>query len=358
MLNNIRDRFRSIRWSDEKLLQVQQVRAELLEESTPDFSFLILIVSSCAIATFGLVANSPAVIIGAMIIAPLMLPIRGVAFGALEGDVALLRRGITSIMVGTLLALVLACGLGRLVGISNFGTEVLARGEPTLLDLGVAVVAGGISGYAKVQPKISGSLAGTAIAVALMPPICVIGLGISQADWSLSWGATLLYLTNLLGIILACMLTFLVAGYASFTRARKALFLTLASIAVLLIPLGVSFGQLVRQSQLEASLREALLNRTITFQRIELMTSRINWLTDPPEVRLNVRAREPITSNQVALLEDFVQAEMGQPFTLIFVVGQVEEIRREGKPHNSVIQPDRSQFDSQFMTNHDSNKRL
>ncbi|MGC8713427.1 MAG: hypothetical protein ACP5RH_13650 [Leptodesmis sp.] len=87
------------------------------------------------------------------------------------------------------------------------------------------------------------------------------------------------------------------ATYASFTRARKALFLTLASIAVLLIPLGVSFGQLVRQSQLEASLREALLNRTITFQRIELMTSRINWLTDPPEVRLNVRAREPITPN-------------------------------------------------------------
>ncbi|MGQ9872894.1 hypothetical protein [Leptodesmis sp.] len=59
-------------------------------------------------------------------------------------------------------------------------------------------------------------------------------------------GGTLLYLTNLLGIILACMLTFLVAGYASFTRARKALFLTLASTAVLLIPLGLSFGQLVR----------------------------------------------------------------------------------------------------------------
>ncbi|MGQ9872893.1 DUF389 domain-containing protein [Leptodesmis sp.] len=149
-----------------------------------------MIISSCAIATFGLLANSAAVIIGAMIIAPLMLlPVRGIAFGALEGDVALLRRGITSIMVGTMLALGLACGLGRLVGISNFGTEVLARGEPTLLDLGVAVVAGGISGYAKVQPKISGSLAGTAIAVALMPPICVIGLGISQADWSLSWGA-------------------------------------------------------------------------------------------------------------------------------------------------------------------------
>lgn len=86
--------------------------------------------------------------------------------------------------------------------------EVLARSEPTLLDLGIAIAAGGISGYAKVEPKVSSSLAGTAIAVALMPPVCVIGLGLSQADWSLSLGATLLYLTNLLGITLSCMLVF------------------------------------------------------------------------------------------------------------------------------------------------------
>lgn len=329
VLENIRDRFRAFRQSDKNLLQVQQVRAELLDESTPNLSFLILIVSSCAIATFGLLSNSAAVIIGAMIIAPLMLPIRGVAFGALAGDALLLRRGIISILVGTLLAFSLACGLGWLVGIAHFGSEVLARGEPTLLDLGVAVVAGGISGYAKVQPKISGSLAGTAIAVALMPPICVIGLGASQAIWSLSWGATLLYLTNLLGIILSCMLTFLLTGYASFARARNALLLTLSFTAVLLVPLGVSFGQLVKQAQLEASLREALLNRTITFQRIELLSSHTNWLTAPPEVRLNVRAKELITPRQVGLLEDFLKAEMGQAFTLVIVVGQVEEIRRE-----------------------------
>lgn len=71
-----------------------------------------------------------------------------------------------------------------------YGSEVLARSKPNLLDLGVAVAAGGISGFAKVQPKISATLVGTAIAVALMPLVCVIGLGLSQADWSLSLGAT------------------------------------------------------------------------------------------------------------------------------------------------------------------------
>ncbi|MEG4856845.1 DUF389 domain-containing protein [Microcoleus sp. K1-B1] len=300
----------------------------MLEESTLDINYLVLILGSCIIATFGLLANSAAVIIGAMIIAPLMLPIRGLAFGAVEGNVIIFRKGLVALAVGTGLAIFLACFLGALVQIPDFGSEVLARSKPTLLDLGIAIAAGGISGYAKVQPKVSATLAGTAIAVALMPPICVIGLGLSQANWSLSLGASLLYLTNLLGITLSCMLTFLMAGYTPLHRARKAIFWALALTAILVIPLGVSFAELIEQAQLEASLKRALLNRTITFQRVELIATDTNWLTKPPEVRLIVRSSEALTPKQVQLLEAFVEKEMGQPFTLIFQVSQVEEVRR------------------------------
>ncbi|MEP6516721.1 DUF389 domain-containing protein [Microcoleus vaginatus FACHB-2002] len=300
----------------------------MLEESTLDINYLVLILGSCIIATFGLLANSAAVIIGAMIIAPLMLPIRGLAFGAVEGNVLIFRKGLVALAVGTGLAIFLACFLGALVQLPDFGSEVLARSKPTLLDLGIAIAAGGISGYAKVQPKVSATLAGTAIAVALMPPICVIGLGLSQANWSLSLGASLLYLTNLLGITLSCMLTFLMAGYTPLHRARKALFWALALTAILVIPLGVSFAELIEQAQLEASLKRALLNRTITFQRVELIATDTNWLTKPPEVRLIVRSSEALTPKQVQLLEAFVEKEMGQKFTLIFQVSQVEEVRR------------------------------
>lgn len=329
MLDNIRKRFKYFRATKAEPAQLEQVQTELLAESTPDLSYLVLIVGSCAIATFGLLSNSAAVIIGAMIVAPLMLPIRGLAFGALQGNVILFRKGLMAVVIGTLLAVTLAWCLGVLVGIPSYGSEILSRSEPTLLDLGIAVAAGGISGYAKIQPKISGSLAGTAIAVALMPPICAIGLGLAQANWSLSLGATLLYLTNLLGITLSCMLTFLLTGYTSLNRARQPLIWTLAFTGLLLIPLGVSFAELVRQAQLENSLRRALLDRTITFQRVQLIQSHTNWLTKPPQVRLSVRAKEPVTPKQVKLLEDFVTKEMGQPFTLIFEVGQVEEVRRE-----------------------------
>lgn len=330
MIDNLRDRFRLVYQQRREQGQLQQLQTDLLEESTPNAIYLILIVGSCAIATFGLLSNSAAVIIGAMIIAPLMLPIRGLAFGALTGNITLFRQGLIAVVMGTLLAIFISCGLGVLVSLPSFGSEVLARSEPTLLDLGVAVAAGGISGYAKIEPKISTSLAGTAIAVALMPPICVVGLGLSQANWSLSFGATLLYLTNLLGITLSCMLTFLVSGCSNLRRARKPLFLTLFFTAILVIPLGVSFTRLIRQAQLENSVRQALLNRTVTFQRLQLLKSETNWLTTPPEIRLNVRAQEPVTPRQVQLLEEFIEREMGQPFTLVFEVGQVEEVRREG----------------------------
>jgi uncharacterized membrane protein len=95
---------------------------------------------------------------------------------------------------------------------------------------------------------------------------------------------------------------------------------------------------LTRQAQLEVSLKRALLNRTITFQRVELIKSDANWLTNPPEVRLSVRSREALTPKQVQLLEEFVAKEMGQPITLIFEVSQIEEVRRE-KVDNSKSKP-------------------
>lgn len=327
----MRDNFKYFKIKNVDPQHFNQITIELLSESTLDINYLVLILSSCIIATLGLLSNSAAVIIGAMIVAPLMLPIRGLAFGAVEGNVVIFRKGLIAVAVGTILAIILAWLLGSLVGIPDFGSEVLARSKPTLLDLGIAIAAGGISGFAKVQPKVSGTLAGTAIAVALMPPICVIGLGLSQGNWSLSLGASLLYVTNLLGITLSCMLTFLIAGYTPLNRARKAILWALGLTAILIVPLGVGFAELLQQAQLEASLKRALLNRTITFQRMELINSDTNWLKEPAEVRLTVRSSEALTPKQVQLLEAFIEKEMGQKFTLIFQVSRVEEVRGRKK---------------------------
>ncbi|MBW4511534.1 MAG: DUF389 domain-containing protein [Scytonematopsis contorta HA4267-MV1] len=328
MIQNASELIKNFQHKRVEATQLEELQTELLDESTPSLTYLILTVASCTIATLGLITNSAAVIIGAMIIAPLMLPIRGLAYGALTGNILLFRRGLIAIVFGTLLSIGLAYCIELLVGISTFDTEVLSRSKPTLLDLGIAVTAGSIGGYAKVKPTISGTLVGTAIAVALMPPICVIGLGLAQTNWSLSQGAAVLYLTNLLGITLACMLTFLIMGYSFIERAGAALFWTLLLTGILLLPLSVSFAQLVRQTNLESNLKNALLTKTITFERMELLKIDANWLTHPPQVRLIVRTKETVTPKQVGLLEKFLQKEMGQPFTLIFEISQVKEVRR------------------------------
>lgn len=322
---------------------LQRMRQDLLTESDLSWDFIVLIGGSCIIASFGLLANSTAVIIGAMLIAPLMLPIRGAAFGIIEADSQLIRQSVTSLLLGTLAAIAMSMVIGLGSGISQYGSEVLARSQPTLLDLGVAVTAGALAGFAKVEPKLSSTIAGTAIAVALMPPLCVVGLWLAQGNFGASMGALLLYATNLFGITLACMVAFMLAGYSPFQQARRPIEITLLFTALLVIPLGASTLELVRQNRLELSVRTALLDRTITFQRLTLVDMSTNWLPSPPEVSLVVYATEPVTPKQVQLLENFLADEMGSPFKLNFTVSQVEEITSDPDPKDH---RDGSDYDS------------
>lgn len=315
---------------------IEKMRVDLTEDSQLNLNFMVLTITACLIATFGLLSNSAAVIIGAMIVAPLMMPLRALAFGALEGDATLFRSSLISLGSATLISLSLAIFLGRLTGFPEFGSEVLARTEPTLIDLGIAVVAGGLSGFAKVRPKVSDALAGTAIAVALMPPLCVVGLSISQGLWENSWGAFLLYFTNLLGITLACMIVFILAGY---TKPNRALKIALALTAILVIPLGFSFVQLLRQAQLKHTLKTVLLRETVTVgEQVQLIQTRVNWRTNPPTVHLMVRAQKPVTPRQVELVEQFISRKMGQAFRLVFEVLQIEDVTNTTSPQTQLDQ--------------------
>ncbi|WP_413162822.1 DUF389 domain-containing protein [Capilliphycus salinus ALCB114379] len=306
-----------------------QMRQDLMADSELNFNFMVLVVTSCLIATFGLLSNSAAVIIGAMLVAPLMLPLRGLAFGALEGDPELFRRSFTSLVAATLVALSLSMLLGRLTGFQLFGTEVIARTQPTLIDLGVAIVAGGLSGFSKVRQGISDAVAGTAIAVALMPPLCAVGLTLSQGLWSQSYGAFLLYFTNLLGITLACMIVFIMAGY---TRVNIALGWAILLTGLLFFPLGLSLIRLIIQGQVEYNLTRIFTRNTLTGQRVELLDTDMIWTRQPVSVYLKVRSKDPITPKQVRLVQEFLEERMGRNFELIVLLDSITEVKAEQLP--------------------------
>jgi uncharacterized hydrophobic protein (TIGR00271 family) len=313
----------------------------LLAESQLNVNFLALTVSSCLIATLGLIMNSAAAIVGAMVIAPLILPLRGLALGAIAADRELLSTSIWTLGVATGISLLISGLVGGLFGVpaSAFDSEILSRTQPNLADFMVAIAAGFISGFARIRPQIADALAGTAIAVALMPPLCVVGLSISQQAWEMGSGSFLLYLTNLLGITLACIVVFIFGGYYFDTHnVRKSLFWFLGMTGLLVVPLSFSFLQFVRRGQLADAIRTSLQTETITFgQTAELIALEIRgnsypWSSQPVNVILRIRSTEMLTSNQVRLVQDFLKRRFGQAFRLHVRISEYREITADSPP--------------------------
>jgi uncharacterized hydrophobic protein (TIGR00271 family) len=312
---------------------IEKLNRELSSDAKFDLNFLVLTVSACVIASLGLLTNSAAVIIGAMIIAPLIMPLRGLALATLGADKELFDESLTTLGGGTLVSIAIAWFIGRVFGLpaSEFGTEILARTQPNLADLFVAIAAGAVSGFAKIRPQLSDAVAGTAVAVALMPPLCVVGITLSQGDWVGCGGALILYGTNLLGITLACLLVFIWGGYyVDPLKMRRALRWGLSMCLLFIIPLFISLAALLKQNTLQSTIKDLLKTQTITVgQQVELLKMQVSWSlwnNKPTRVILTVRSREPVTLKQVAEVENFLYRKLGQRFKIVFRVDQFQEV--------------------------------
>lgn len=213
----------------------------LRENATTSPAFLTLMVLSTLLASVGLFASSAPVIIGAMILAPLMAPIISLAMALVRQDSNLLSASIKTLFTGLCLALGFAATASFIMPMEKVTPEIAARLSPNLLDLAVAVISGIAGAYAHARIDAAKSLAGVAIAVALVPPLAVTGIGLGWLDLNVAWGALLLFLTNLAGIVLAASLTFLTLGFAPFKQAKKGLTVAFIAVSMVSIPLVYSF---------------------------------------------------------------------------------------------------------------------
>lgn len=301
---------------------------EIQEQAGLSENYIVLTLASCTIATLGLIENSVAVIIGAMIVAPLILPIQAFAFGALDGDPGLVRRALSTAAAGALVAVGTSAALALITGIATYGTEITARTRPSLLDLGIAVAAGAVTGFAQARPGIANTVAGTAIAVALMPPLCVVGIALARAQWSWAQGAALLFGTNFLGIAIACMVVYMVEGRVR-RRSKTGLITTALCATALVVPLSASSIEIVRESKIEAAIRRDLVTNTVTFRRVRLVAAHFDWYVHPVGVRLDVTSDHPISPGQVTDLERFVQSRTGRAVSMTINVSRYEAVTDE-----------------------------
>ena len=185
---------------------------KLMQSSTPDFDFFYLVGLSVLMATLGLLANSTAVVIGSMLLAPLMYPILGLALGLVMSNSAVLGRSMITLTKSFAVGLSLSVVASFLFsdGDSYLTQEVLLRASADHLHIYflVAFVAGLAVSFALAQPEWSETLPGIAISVALIPPLATIGVGIAAFDFTVVSGAVVLLGINLLGIIFAAMVSF------------------------------------------------------------------------------------------------------------------------------------------------------
>lgn len=196
--------------------------------------FFTLMGFASVIATGGVIGDSTAVVIGAMLIAPLMTPLMGMAISLVMGwPNRLLRSGLVA-LAGILFAIAIGIALG-LTSPTAFdaatNSQIVARTSPTTLDLLVAVAAGAAGAYGLSRPDVSDSLPGVAIAISLVPPLSVVGLSFSQGDWSSGGGALLLFATNMLAILIVGGVMFVITGVTPIARLTENQHRTRTSLA-------------------------------------------------------------------------------------------------------------------------------
>ena len=261
--------------------------------------FFVLMLLSAAIAGFGLANNSAAVVIGAMLVAPLMTPILSIAAATAQGwgrraaDSLLIVLGgaATAITVGLLISLALPSLRTGL----PLPSELLARTGPNLIDLGIALAAGAAGGFVAVRTEASGALPGVGIAVALVPPLATVGITAGLGEWGLALGALLLFATNLVAIVLAASLVLVAAGFAAFRdegserSAAIAKWLVYVGILVVAIPLAFHSWERLQESVTRAELvQDAREWATgLTVREVEIDRS-----VDPVQVTVTVTGAE------------------------------------------------------------------
>lgn len=209
--------------------------------------FFVLLLLSSGIATYGLLSNSVAVIIGAMIIAPLMLPIMGLAYSISAGDSRAMKNSLflslggifASIMVGFILTLPLT-GTFQAQSID----QIMVRTSPGLLDLLAALVTGLAGAFAMSRSDVSDTLPGVAIAISLVPPLANTGILLATSNYSLAIGSLLLFMTNYFAILITGTALFGIMGFSRVTflersldAKKKGIALVLICLIIIIVPL-------------------------------------------------------------------------------------------------------------------------
>ena len=329
--------------------RTQEIVREISVSSQPRGRFFVLLLTSSLIASFGLMANSAAVIIGAMLVSPLMTPIFGIALAMLRGNPRLLWRAFKTEILGAFLAILsgLLVGLPQ-VAFSDATSEMLARTQPNILDLLVAVFAGYAGTYALLDERVSPALPGVAIATAIVPPLSTCGLCLALGAFSGAFGALLLFLANFVSILLVALVTFAIAGLSRPIPGRKVVRQfgpTVVVFVVIAVILSNSLLRIARDRKVQQVITQTLEEQLSTSHRASLDQLEHRLTPRGIQVLATVRTQRTVSPGWVAMIEETMGERLESPVDLV-----VRSVRsRDVCALGSSLQAVRPKLDGTFL---------
>lgn len=299
-----------------------EVREDLTKDAQPGQDYFILIVLSSIIATLGLLLNSPAVVIGAMLVAPLMSPILGFSLGIVLGEVRLVRTALESVFKGVMATVIVSILVGLISPLKEMTPEIMARTQPTLIDLFIALASGMAGAYALSRKEVSAALPGVAIAAALAPPLSVIGLGLADGNMQAASGALLLFVTNLITISLAGVIIFSLLGIHPLNlqpeiqkRIRRGITGMIFLVVVITVPLGIIMNGIIQKGRENQTIQQVLKESELlgSFYDLEIDRSRS---VDQLYISATVQSKNPLSQDDVNRLDLALESALGRSIIL------------------------------------------
>jgi len=347
----------SLRLSSERKLEIVK---EIKEGSQPSGSFYTLLLAASLIASFGLMANSTAVVIGAMLVSPLMTPILGMSLALVRGSGKLFWRATQAEIFGVMLAVGVAALFGLLPMNIEATPEMLARTQPNLLDLLVAVLAGFAGAYAMVDERISPALPGVAIATAIVPPLANTGLCLGIGAYAGAWGSFLLFFANFISILLVAAAVFLAAGLSSeivwkspWDFIRRFAWATLAFL-VLIVVLSNALMKMIQARKLDRAIKEVLTVELANLSYASLDSQIHKTQNNEVYVLASVRTPRIIPPDEVGKIQDALFRRLEKPISLIVRTTIARDMSAAGSTSQVVEQ----NLDGNFMNAKISDKEM
>ncbi|STZ63864.1 uncharacterized hydrophobic domain [Moraxella lacunata] len=332
----------------EKTINHKDVRISIEAGALPTKMFFIMNGLSAVIAGYGLLANSPAVVIGAMLVAMMLSPITSMALAVIDARLSLLKTSFQTLIGGILLIFAIGMVLGFLYPDHVMTGEILARTSPTTMDLVVALAGGTAGAYAMVSPNLSVAVVGVAVATALVPPLTASGILLSAGHFSLAMGALLLAVTNMLAIQFTNALVLWLFGFrrtlndddvgklGQLGQFLKRNFAVLMALVVIGGYLSFNFSHTLNEQNFERQ-SNALIEKSIEHQANYLVSSSINKEQKVHILRAVIQGSQPPSQAQVYELEKAIQKIADDTFknrTIKLQIRFVPETVIESTPSN------------------------